>query len=75
MRLEQRANEILVTACAIHADAAGVIPRAVKLRGRGRMRDRATRHARLSTRLEKESPVSRTIRGHGPTLAVSPAEG
>ena len=59
----------------VRADVAGVIPRAVKLRGRGRMRDRATRHARLSTLPEKESPVSRTIRGHGLTLAVSPAEG
>ena len=59
----------------VRCDVAGVIALAVKLRGRGRMRDRATRHARLSNLFEKESPVSRTIRGHGPTLAVSPAEG
>jgi len=39
------------------------------------MRDRATRHARFAALLEKESPVSRTIRGLGLTPAVSRAVG
>ena len=71
-RLEQRAKTSVALALD-HVDVAGVIPRAVKLRGRGRMRDRTTRDARLSTLPGKESPVSRSIGGHGLTLAVSPA--